>query len=97
MANALTQMTGLVRLEVPYHGLSEQQLSSLCVLTRLTHLAFRSDQLGVLLLDRLKSLRAKTSSGGLAVEVAAGKVNGWKDTPAGPVLALSADRNQYPC
>jgi len=74
MADALTQLTGLVRLEMPCHSLSEQQLSNLCGLTRLTHLTFHPDQLGVLLLDRLKSLRARTCSGSLAVEAAAGKV-----------------------
>jgi len=76
MADALTQLTGLVRLAAPNHSLSEQQLSSLCGLTRLTHLTFEPSQLGVLLLDRLESLCGNWYHH-ITVEFAPEKVSGW--------------------
>jgi len=79
MADALTQLTGLVRLEVS-HSPSEQQLSSLCGLTRLTHLTFEPSQLSVLLLDRLDSLCGNRYHH-VILEFAPGKVSGWSYLP----------------
>jgi len=93
MADALTQLTGLVRLELLRHSLSEQQLCSLCGLTRLTHLIFRSDQLGVLLLDRLGSLCGDISPHCTATfEFAPGKVSGWSSIPLFHSVSAVSDK-----
>lgn len=75
MANALTQLTGLMRLEAACHSLSEQQLSSICGLTNLTHISFATKQLGVLLRDHLKSLLGFTGYSIGRLELAPGRVS----------------------
>lgn len=55
-ASMLARLTGLKSLMAPSLAFSEQQLSRLCRLTRLTELECSCGELGALLVDRLRSL-----------------------------------------